>query len=324
MSWTSISATLSARGGLGYLAIHAVQFGAQPLLARTCIASGTPASSLVLGAEVAKFIGCMCMLHVEGRMREALKGWSLKGSLLAAGIPAVTYLVQNTCTQIAYQNLDGVVFNILNQTKMVFTALFSYFLVGRRQSPMQCLALAMVMLAGALISISEKPVFSPNGHGPEAWALGTSCILASSFFSGLGSGIVEWTLQRKKRDSYLFTAEMAVLGCMIIVSSLPLRLTADSETWHREGLFARWSFATTVPILTQGWGGIVVGLITKVAGGVRKGFAVIVGLLLTCFLKWAIDGERISPLVCIAVPLVAASIWLHASFPPGVPAQKRA
>lgn len=298
------------------MAIHAMQFGAQPLLARTCIAPGTPASSLVLGAEFAKIFGCMCMLHVEGRMKDAFKGWSLRGSLLAAGIPGVTYLVQNTCTQIAYQNLDGVVFNILNQSKMVFTALFSFLLVGRRQSPLQCVALVMVMLAGALISVSEKPVFNRSSRDEEAWVLGTVCIVASSMFSGLGSGIVEWTLQKKKRDSYLFTSEMGVLACAIILVSLPLGVSPDAAKWRQEGLFTRWSLMTVLPVLTQGWGGIVVGLITKVAGGVRKGFAVIVGLILTCLLKWVIDGERVSGLMCVAVPLVATSIWLHASFPP--------
>ena len=34
--------------------------------------------------------------------------------------------------QVAYQKLDGLVFNILNQTKMLFTAFFVYLIVGRR------------------------------------------------------------------------------------------------------------------------------------------------------------------------------------------------
>ena len=33
-------------------------------------------------------------------------------------------------SQVAYQKLDGIVFNILNQTKMLFTALFVFLIVG--------------------------------------------------------------------------------------------------------------------------------------------------------------------------------------------------
>ena len=50
---------------------------------------------------------------------------------------------------------DGVVFNILNQTKMLFTAFFVYLIVGRRQSRMQCVALLIISMAGVLVSYSQ-------------------------------------------------------------------------------------------------------------------------------------------------------------------------
>mmetsp|Transcript_138049 Transcript_138049/g.240082 ORF Transcript_138049/g.240082 Transcript_138049/m.240082 type:complete len:328 (-) Transcript_138049:375-1358(-) len=320
---TTVASVLSANGGLGYLSIHAVQFGAQPLLSKACIAKGTPTSSLVLGAETAKALGCIAMLVAEGNWRDALRGWTLRGALLVAGIPSLTYLVQNYCIQIAYQNIDGVVFNILNQTKMLFTAVFSFLMMGRRQSRMQCVALFMVSLAGILISVSEsRTVMSGtnghngNGHGRGQWALGIICILTASALSGLGSGITEWILQGQRRNSYVFSAEMAFFGCAMIAGSLVLNLTTDAQMWRQEGLFARWRWQTLIPVLTQGWGGIVVGLITKVAGGVKKGFAVISGLILTCLVKSLMYGEPLSLAICTAGPLVGGSIYLHAKYPP--------
>ena len=47
------------------------------------------------------------------------------------------------------------------------------------------------------------------------------------------------------------------------------------------GLFHKWTPWTFIPLLTQAGGGIVVGLVTKHAGGVQKGFALIAGILLT-------------------------------------------
>merc|ERR1711862_330790 len=89
-----------------------------------------------------------------------------------------------------------------------------------------------------------------------------------------------------------------------------------TEVWRQEGLFARWDLFTLLPILTQGWGGIIVGLIAKTAGSVKKGFAVTVGLLFTCLLKGFVEAEPLSPSTYVAVPLVALSIYLHSKYPP--------
>jgi len=307
----AISALLSAQGGLGYLAIHAGQFGAQPLLSKRFVAPGTPAASLVLGAEVAKVLGCMGMLRAEGRMDEALRDWSFQGFLLSAGIPSLTYLVQNLCVQVAYQKLDGITFNILNQTKMLFTALFVYLIVGRRQSAVQCVALVLLAAAGMLVSLSEASQVSKTSRSAESLAIGTFCILLGSALSGLGGAIVEWTLQRKRRDSYLFSSEMGILGCVIIVITHLMNASPGDE-----GLFQRWTPRTFIPVISQGWGGIVVGLIAKTSGSVKKGFAVMVGLILSCVLKWLVDGESLHWSTVVAVPLVATSIYLHAKYPP--------
>lgn len=315
-----LGSLLSAHGGLGYLGIHAVQFGAQPLLSKAFIQPGTPTSSLVLGAEIAKTLGCFAMLHSEGNLREVLRGWTLRSALVVAGLPSLTYLVQNWCIQIAYQNIDGVVFNILNQSKMLFTALFAFLIMGKQQSRIQCIALLAVTTAGILIA-TNAPINGTNGHnghtnGHSKWGLGVSCVLAASALSGLGSGITEWILQGQKRNSYMFSAEMAVMGSITILCSFFFNISSESQIYREEGIFARWTLHTLIPVLTQGLGGIVVGLITKVAGGVKKGFAVICGLIFTCFWKCCVYGDSLSPQVCLAVPLVGASIYLHAKYPP--------
>lgn len=316
----SIGSALAAHNGFGYLVIHAIQFGAQPLLSKRCVAFGTPTESLVLGAEVAKVIGCLGLLKAEGRFHEALKGWTFGGFLLAAGIPSLTYLIQNYCVQVAYQNLDGIVFNILNQTKMLFTAFFVYLIVGRQQSPIQCIALCLLAAAGVLVSLSGQNSLE-NGLAGN-YFLGSCCIVLASALSGVNGAITEWILQRKKRDSYLFTSEMAVIGCAVIVIGRFVQYFLVTDLTRHEGLFDRWTPMTLIPILTQGWGGIVVGLISKFAGSVRKGFAVMVGLLFSCVLKCLVEGDSLSHATYVAVPLVAVSIFLHASYPPKVSTKK--
>lgn len=305
------------------MTIHAIQFGAQPMLVRFCIAQGTPTSSLVLGAELAKILGCIVVMNMQGCWRDAVKDWTLRTAILSSFVPSVTYLAQNIAIQEAYKNVDGIVFNLLNQTKVLFAALFSFTFTGRRQSRAQVFALLLAGAAGTLTSISAASAGGPGDAGERGnRAYGVFCVILASILSGLGSGITEKTLQT--RNSYIFSLEMAILGCFILMGSLPLNLSRDSQIWWSEGLFSRWSAYTLIPCLTQGLGGIVVGLITKVAGGVRKSFAVICGLIFTCFLKRVLLHEPLSPTVMIAVPLTALSILLHASNPPKKLAPKSA
>lgn len=333
---TYVASALSANGGLGYLAIHAVQFGAQPLLAKTYIRKGTLTSSLVFGAEFSKLLGCLTMLHASGELREVFRGYSITKAVALCALPAATYLIQNFCIQVAYQNIDSIVFNILNQSKMLFTAFFSFVIMGRRQSRVQCVALLMVTVAGILISYQSHSEASKstetnghnghnssnghtnghNGHnGHSNWWLGIPCVVLASALSGLGSGLTEWILQGQKRNSYLFSAEMAVLGMVAMLVGMVFDMSPDSQRFSEKGLWYEWTPFTLIPVLTQGLGGIIVGLITKIAGGVKKGFAVICGLLLTCAWRYLVDGQPLSLPVCVAVPLVGGSIYLHAKFP---------
>lgn len=52
-----------------------------------------------------------------------------------------------------------------------------------------------------------------------------------------------------------------------------------------EGLMVGWDRGTVIPVLIQAMGGLCVGQVTKYAGGVKKGFAVVSGILLTTVLQ---------------------------------------
>lgn len=207
-------------------------------------------------------------------------------------------------------------FNVVNQTKLAFTALFSRLIVGRRQSPVQCVALALVTLGGVLVSagLGSSPIDAHHNEGNPR--LGLLCALAAAALSGLSSGTMEGALQ--KRDAFLLSMEMAAIGCLVLLCSVGCPFTADGQMWRSEGLFTRWRPLTFVPVAVQGVSGILIGIITKVAGGVRKVIATICGLGLTCVLQQLVYGELPSLVVCIAVPLVASGTYLHAQHPPKV------
>lgn len=63
-------------------------------------------------------------------MKKQFKEWRLVKALTASGLPAAIYALQNSLLQISYKNLDSLTFSILNQTKLLFTAFFTYLILG--------------------------------------------------------------------------------------------------------------------------------------------------------------------------------------------------
>lgn len=65
----------------------------------------------------------------ERSLEKQFQQWTLVGSLVASGLPAAIYALQNSLLQISYKNLDSLTFSMLNQTKIFFTALFTYIIL---------------------------------------------------------------------------------------------------------------------------------------------------------------------------------------------------
>lgn len=74
-------------------------------------------------------ICALVLMAKEGTLKKIYREWTLFGSLTASGLPAAIYALQNSLLQISYKNLDSLTFSILNQTKLFFTALFTYIIL---------------------------------------------------------------------------------------------------------------------------------------------------------------------------------------------------
>jgi Na+/proline symporter len=70
--------------------------------------------------------------------------------------------------------------------------------------------------------------------------------------------------------------------------------------------------------LTNAAGGIVVGLVTKYAGSVRKGFALIFGIFISGVFQKQVSKEQ-----WIGGLLAGVSLWMHAVHPPVVEQKKK-
>ena len=222
-------------------------------------------------------------------------------------------------TLIAYQNLAPLTFNVLNQTKTLSAALCCYLLMGKVQSKLQILSLlllftsacviekiiplrrkAVVVAAGTTSTTADEKddmetvgTDSPSSNNQQHLQ-GVSAVLLASFISGLAGALVQKNLQSGTtfgggRISYLFTIELCVASIIVLCTSM--LKSDDGKRIRSEGFFQNWTPQTLIPIFTNAAGGIVVGLVTKYAGAVKKGFALIFGLLLSGILQACMNTQ---------------------------------
>ncbi|CAD5167656.1 unnamed protein product [Musa acuminata subsp. malaccensis] len=297
-----------------YLTLLTLQYGAQPLISKRFIRRDVIVTSSVLTCEMAKVICALFLLAKEGSFKRLWKEWTLVGALTASGLPAAIYALQNSLLQISYKNLDSLTFSILNQTKLFFTAFFTYLILGQKQSPKQIGALTLLIVAAILLSVGESSgKASASSNSDQVLLYGIIPVMIASVLSGLASSLCQWASQVKKHTSYIMTVEMSFVGSLCLLAST--YKSPDGEAIQKYGFFHGWTVWTLIPVVMNAVGGILVGLVTAHAGGVRKGFVIVSALLVTAMLQFLFDGKPPSVYCLAALPLVISSIVIYQKYP---------
>ncbi|KAK8533770.1 hypothetical protein V6N13_028550 [Hibiscus sabdariffa] len=297
-----------------YSSLLAFQYGAQPLISKRFTRREVIVTSSVLTCEVAKVVCALILMAKDGSLKKLAKEWTLMGSLTASGLPAAIYALQNSLLQISYRNLDSLTFSMLNQTKIIFTALFTYVILSQRQSIQQIGALFLLIMAAVLLSIGEGSSKGSSSGDPELILFyGIVPVLVASILSGLASALCQWSSQVKKHSPYLMTIEMSIVGSLCLLGST--YKSPDGEAIRRHGFFYGWTPLTLIPVVANALCGILVGLVTSLAGGVRKGFVIVSALVVTAMLQFLFEGKPPSLYCLAAFPLVIGSISIYQKYP---------
>ncbi|MCO5558268.1 hypothetical protein L7F22_011847 [Adiantum nelumboides] len=263
------SQSLLSSRALIYMVLLSFQYGAQPLLSKRFSGKDVIVSSAVISCEWAKVSFALIFMAWDGTLWSLGKEWTFSGALIASGLPAAMYALQNSLLQLGYRHLDSLTFSMLNQSKLLFTALFMFLILRIRQSSHQVGALAVLLGASLLLCVGESSSSSrsSNAHA-EAMLSGVLPTLIASVLSGLASTLCQWAAQVKRRSSYLMTIEMSAIGTFCLLISM--LWSPDGQAVRQHGFFYGWTLYTIIPVITNAIGGILVGLVTTAAGGVRK------------------------------------------------------
>lgn len=342
----SLPTTISGGNGpqaIISMTLLAFQFGIQPTLVRRFMPKNINRSTVVFVQDIIKFFLAGAALLLTGGWSNAVVGWNIETCCVMAGIPSVLYTIQNVATLVAYQNLSPLTFNVLNQTKTLSAALCCYLLMGKVQSKLQIVSLLLLFCSACVIEkiipirkfFYSKQVNNPekkNENSNEEQKLeiehatkdnhtqGIIGVLTASFISGLAGAYTQKYLQQGAsgtgagRNSYLFTMELCAVS--LFVMGMSMLRSQDGRDIREKGFFNNWTPQTLIPITTNALGGIIVGLVTKYAGSVRKGFALIFGLLISGVLQsFTEEDKTVSFEQVLGGILASFSLWMYAAYP---------
>ena len=346
-----------------FLILLAVQVAIQPTLTKKYIPKDVPKSLIVFLQELCKLcISFILLLATSADTNdtiELLRSFRLRSAML----PALLYSIQNIAMLHAQQNLDAVTFNVINQTKIISAAVCCYILLEKKQSFVQMIALVLLMLSASIIE-GLPDSFSFSHVVKLHFSKGVAPLLLSSFISGLSGAITQKVLQndvsnmrlnqRKSCDTasdgsvagknpFLFTMELCAASIIVLFTSRVLLLCCsqggreNEDTWrdlhnsnNRIFSFHAPRFSVVYPILSNAVGGIVVGLVTKHNGAVRKGFGIMIGIMISVIMQCFISSKHgrlensdddpppkigVSTEQIIGCLLVLVSLYLHSSYP---------
>lgn len=273
-------------------------------------------------------------------LSQQLRNWSPFSTLLAAGLPSAIYALQGTLTYTAYQNLDAVTFNGLTQLKVLSSALCCYVVLGRRQSLIQILSLAMLIASTVVFQGSWK-YWLENSRSNQLkrqefdkrrrLLLGVLPCLAATLLSGIAGALSQRSLQTQvgliHRNAYFYTVEISLLSAVCLVLSMGAqqvrdqadRTTAasadDSQNSSSSRFFKHWTYATLLPVTTKATAGLLTALVHQHLGSVIKGFALVLGLVFSALIHFVLEGVDLTVGQVVGTALVLLSSWLHFNNP---------
>ncbi|GMI07206.1 hypothetical protein TrRE_jg5652 [Triparma retinervis] len=271
-----------------YMGLLAIQFAVQPVFsAKYKPGPGIDKTLVVMCTEFLKCCIAIFMLFSSSPttrdFRAVISTWTLQDWIKTSGLPAVLYAVQNVFLLLAYENLTAVEFSVINQTKTVSAAVFCFVLMGRRQTAIQMSALLMLGVGAICI----EGTIDVSGAVKSLYETGT-----------LGSGtgnVTDFDANRMFKG---------VVPCLIAsgISGLAGAITQKILQAGKGG---------------KALGGILVGLVTKYAGSVRKGFALIGGILLTAMMQSFAYDKKLTANQEIGGILAVCAMYTHANFGEG-------
>ncbi|XP_077295055.1 UDP-galactose transporter isoform X2 [Arctopsyche grandis] len=294
------------------LTVQNAALGLSMRYARTRSIEMFSAAAAVLMAEVIKLIVCVVLVILEsGSTRKGLQ--SIKATVvdqpydtLKICVPSLLYIAQNNLLYISASNLDAATYQVTYQLKILTTAFFAVFVLGRVLKKWQWFALGLLALGVALVQLSSNstPTVSTNMQ-EQSKVIGFSAALTACFISGFAGIYFEKMLKGSDISVWMRNVQLSLL-------SLPFgAITYMLSSGSSSRLLAGFDAFVWYLVVLQAGGGLIVAVVVKYADNILKGFATSLAIVISCVASMYIFDFILTAQFSLGTCLVISSIFLY-------------
>ncbi|XP_078484517.1 UDP-galactose translocator [Ciona intestinalis] len=224
-------------------------------------------------------------------------------------IPAIIYMIQNNLLYIAVSNLPAATFQVSYQLKILTTAMFSVFMLGRSLSKLQWSSMLLLFIGVATVQVEvQSSSANPTSTTQQNAFLGLTAVIVSCLSSGFAGVYFEKILKGSKSSVWMRNVQLSLFG---VVTGIIGVLTKDGTQVAEKGFFFGFSPLVVFIVSNQAFGGLLVALVIKYADNILKGFATSVSIIISTIFSALFLSFHISTSFIIGATLVITAVYIY-------------
>ncbi|KNC53204.1 uncharacterized protein AMSG_12249 [Thecamonas trahens ATCC 50062] len=277
-------------------------------------------STVVVCVEVVKLICSFALLSHEHGWDWSAAKIELSSQLadpwdtFKVGVPAFIYMVQNNLLFVATSNLDAATTQLTYQLKLMTTALFSVFILGKQLSNQQWLALVVLTAGVTLVQLGIRPPGEGEAHSSSvhygSQLTGFLAVLSACLLSGFAAVYFEKILKGSKVSVWIRNIQLGAIGSVLALAGA---YVSDGAAIAEYGFFRGYGAIVVLIIMVYALGGLTVAVVVKYADNILKGFATSFSVIVCALFSIVFLGMQPSLVFAVGAALVMASVSLYNS-----------
>jgi len=239
-------------------------------------------------------------------------------------VPAVIFLAMNLLSFVALHRISASAFTLIQQSKLIATAVLSRVVLEKRLSTARWRALFVLLCAVLIICFETRPsqrlaaqcdsagasssrdpvadAATPESSAMRAaeYVVGVSAVTLEAILSGFSNVYFERVLKSTSLSLWERNVQLAGYSLCIYV---PMAL------WEHGSLLYGWSSLTWVIAFLGALGGILIGLVISYMDSITKNLALSVAIVLTaCVDHLCFDGPMTLNIVSAAAIIITSIV----------------
>lgn len=292
-------------------------------LSRYTRSSGVPysATTVAILGEVVKvpILACAIMIFEGKSSVKPILQHALTDAPYSLALPGLAYASQNILYFVALSHLSATSYQLLSQTKLLFTGFFMWFLLEERLTMRKVGALLLLLAGSILTQLSELMSKSTiSGKSIDATGnvqplLGGALTVLGAAMSALPNVYYEKVLKRKHENQWIRNVQLTFwITIFLLMFGLPsiLATIASSESGLNSGLVSGISGWVYLVMLLQGFKCLLIPATLKYSNNIFYAYSKPAAILLTAVVTAVTTGQTPSAQFVIGGLLVVASLLI--------------